>query len=648
MIGQLLTGRYLILKKLGAGGFSETYLARDKYLPHHPLCVVKHLTLSSNTISLEVAKRLFETEARILDHLGQQFDQVPTLFAYCQEYDQIYLVQEYIDGENLENWITQKRRLTAEGAVNLLRQVLPILKYIHSHQIIHRDIKPSNLIRRHQDGKVVLIDFGAACKLSETENAEPKSDALLLTIGTPGYMPEEQHLGMSQENSDLYALGMLVIHLLTGVHPQEFQQDRISGEQDWQLHLEGQRLSSSLVVILNRMIRIHAHDRYSSVDDVLIALQSLPVVQKRSQTIQQWFVPSRRSNKRQWLQGAVTLLLMIGSGYLYTHQPQAEALLTRFGLTAPQPIPLTQVHDITVAFAIDRMMISPSNRLLITAGSDHVLRLWTLPLESPLKALFGHTDKILALSMSQDGSLLASGSEDHTIRLWDTASGKLLRVLQGNRAAVTALAMSPDAQTLASGSQDGSIRLWDLKTGIERQTLVLPRSAATSGSAVTAIAYGTKLNRLISASSNYQLQIWNLQTGQLQRTFAGHTAPIVGLQVVDDQTLLSFGNDRVLVWNLQREELRQACAKNSAKSVTASLNHEDLVTVDEKGVVRLWAEQSGQFVHQQSGELGPGELGQNLAVALSPNHRYLASWNANHRLQIWQMNIAEAHLQTEK
>ncbi len=90
MIGQLLTGRYLILEKLGVGGFSETYLARDKYLPHHPLCVVKALQLSSsNALSLETAQQLFETEARLLESLGQHHTQIPTLLAYSHENDQL-------------------------------------------------------------------------------------------------------------------------------------------------------------------------------------------------------------------------------------------------------------------------------------------------------------------------------------------------------------------------------------------------------------------------------------------------------------------------------------------------------------------------------------------------------------------------------
>lgn len=636
MIGQLLTGRYLILKKLGAGGFSETYLARDKYLPHHPLCVVKHLMLSSNsTISLEAAKRLFETEARILNQIGQQCSQIPTLFAYCQEYEQIYLVQEYIDGENLENWIIQKRRLTVDGAIHLLQQTLPILSYLHSHRIIHRDIKPSNLIRRHRDGKVVLIDFGASCELSESPASEPNSDLSLLTIGTPGYMPQEQQVGLSQANSDLYALGMLVIQLLTGTHPQKFERDPISGEQEWQVHLPEQTLNPSLTAILNRMIHTHAHDRYQNTDEVSIALQALPVAKRRPRTTQNWFVSGHRTQWRRLAQGVAMLMLMVGSAYVYSHQSQTKTLLTRFGLLSAQStISLTQLHDVTVAFAIDRMMISPNNHLLIAAGADHVLRLWSIPFESPLKALFGHTDKILALSMSQDSNLLASGSKDHTIRLWDATSGKLLRVLQGNRAAVTALAMSPDAQMLVSGSQDGVIRLWNLQTGTQVKTLELP------GSAITAITYDAKINRLISASSNHQLQVWNLQTGQLQRTFAGHTAPIVGLQIVDDHTLLSFGDDRILVWDLQQETLKQSCPKDSAKSVTASLNHEHLVTVNGQGTIRLWTRKAGQFVNNRS-----GELGQNLEVALSPNHQYLASWSLNHRLQIWQMNINEMYRQ---
>jgi serine/threonine protein kinase len=277
MIGQLLTGRYLILEKLGAGGFSETYLARDKYLPRHPLCVVKRLRLSSNhSISPETAQRLFEMEASVLERLGQHHTQIPTLFAYCHEQEQVYLVQEYVEGENLGRWFAQGQRLSSKTATKLLRELLPVLDFLHSRRVIHKDIKPSNLIRRKRDGKVVLIDFGAACILPEYPSHSPaESEDLSLVIGTPGYMSDEQQQGMPQLNSDLYALGMLVIHLLTGVHPREFKQDLISGEMDWHRYLGEQTVEPKLIAILDRMVRVKPGDRYLLASDVLKDLRTL-------------------------------------------------------------------------------------------------------------------------------------------------------------------------------------------------------------------------------------------------------------------------------------------------------------------------------------------------------------------------------------
>lgn len=628
MIGHLLTGRYLILKTLGAGGFSETYLARDKYLPHHPLCVVKCLQLSSSSaITLETAQRLFETEARILDQLGQNHGQIPTLFAYCHEQDQVYQVQEYIDGESLRGWVTQSRRLVPQAAIELLLEVLPVLDYIHSQRVIHRDIKPSNLIRRRSDGKIVLIDFGAACFLPETDsNTKPESEDTPLAIGTPGYMPDEQHLGMSQLNSDLYALGILVIQLLTGIHPQQFQQDVISGELNWQTHLPESSIDPNLAAILDQMIRSHPNHRYQEASDVIAALQTLPST-TTVRPSKHWFVSNRRRNLQRMIKPAamaIALAGLVGSGWMY-HSQQTRGSLTGFHLLSPQSkVDLTLLHDLPVAFGIERLLIAPNNRILVAAGSDHALHLWSLADGVSLRTLAGHTDSVVALAVSQDSRLLVSGGNDRTIRLWDMASGKLLQTFEA-QAAVTAVAISPEADRIVSGSEDGTIRIWD------RQTTALLNTLTISDAKVTALAYGATSSSLISASRD-RLQVWNLRTGQLHRTFSGHTAPIVGLQVVDNQTLVSFGNDRALVWDLQREELMQVCSDDSAKPVTASLNSQHMIAVGDDGRIRTWTRKAGRLVRD-----GTGTLGRNLNVALSPDHLFLVSWNPNHRLQVWQL-----------
>lgn len=641
MIGQLLTGRYLILKKLGSGGFSDTYLARDKYLPHHPLCVVKCLKLpSNNTISPETAQRLFETEARVLDQLGQHHAQIPTLFAYCQEQEQTYLVQEYIEGENLGNWIAKGRRLTSESAIELLWQMLPVLDYIHSHHVIHRDIKPSNLIRRNQDGQIILLDFGAACLVSPTSSSnelngneiggnELGGEDVLLSIGTPGYMPNEQEAGASRFSSDLYALGVSVIHLLTGIHPQEFQSDPISGELNWHVHLRQHALDPNFIAILDRMVRNRSRDRYQCASDVIAALFPLMNTNtlKGWSSLQSWAAPNWRRSLRQFakpIAATAVFASVLGGWYVYDHQ-----LRTMVAEMLPsQPnMHLTLLRDLPVTSDVDQMMIAPNNRILITAESDHVLRLWSVSDGSVINTLSGHTDTVTALAMSRTGNLLVSGGDDRTVRLWDVDSGALLLTLEGHQDTITSVAMSADAQTVVSGSKDGTIRLWDLQTGMILRTFTLDDVE------ITAVAYGTQSSDLISASSDRQLQVWDLKTGKLQRTFAGHTARIEHLHVMDDNRLFSFGDDRTLEWDLEREELVQVFSTDSANPITATLNDRQMITVHDNGSIRVWTRQAGDLVSTLS-----NELGRNVNVAFSPDHHYLVSWSPTERLRIWQVN----------
>ena len=638
MIGQLLTGRYLILEKLGAGGFSETYLARDKYLPRHPLCVVKCLKLPPHsTISLEIAHRLFETEAHLLEQFGQHHNQIPTLFAYVQEQDSTYLVQEYIEGEDLSTGLRQGKRFTLKAAIALLLEMLPVLDYIHSQRVIHRDISPSNLIRRRRDGKMVLIDFGAAYCLSENESRMQPDNDLSLEIGTPGYMPDEQRLGMAQTNSDLYGLGILVIHLLTGVDPQQFKQDLISGELDWQRYLQPSSVPLELTTILDRMVRSRVSDRYQQASEVLNDLQALPASQR--------FRPRGASRRHSWAQQMVLpagTMLLIGTvalqasqgamGGWFSDYKQAKSALTQLGqkFLPRSDGQLTMLRELSIKSGVERVLIVPNNRVMVTAGADQVLRLWSLPNGKRIKTLVGSKALVTTLAISQDSKFLVSGREDGTLQLWDAALGKLLKTFKGHQKSVTAIAISPDSQTLVSSSKDRTLRQWRLNTGELLQTLSLPQAD------ITAITYGATSNTLITA--NRQLQVWDLRTGQVHRTFSGHTDTIVGLQLVNDHTLISFGKDRGLMWDLNREALVQVLPEASANPTSISRCDRNIITVHSNGSIRTWIPESGNLVMRESGTL---ERPAN--VAFSPNHDYLVTWNANQQVRFWQINDESIH-----
>jgi serine/threonine protein kinase len=639
MIGQLLAGRYLILETLGTGGFSETYLARDKYLPEYPLCVVKRLQLPpASPIDLATAHQFFAREAQILGQLSH--DQIPTLLAYCGEPEQVYLVQEYIEGESLAHWVEAGNRLTAAAAITLLLDLLPVLAYIHEQDVIHHDIKPHNVIYRHRDYKLVLIDFGAADRLSDRVSDQMPDQvpgraatSAPLTIGTPGYMPDEQDYGQSQFNSDLYALGILVIYLLTGIDPAQFQVDPISGELAWRCYLPDPTIAPPLLKILDQMVRVAWRDRYAQATDVITDLQALTTTRLApAKSIKQRWVPSQRQFWQQ-VRGVAGWLLVvgvIGGIYLSINPGPTKALWARWNVwIKPSDLHLHKLYEIPLSTKLDRMVIAPNDRILVTAGADRVLRTWSLKSGSRLRTLAHPTGKITALSISRDSQLLVSGSQDGTIYLWHLESGKLLRTFKGQSHPVLAVAINPKANMIAS-SQGGTMRLWQTN-GKLAQTWTIPDVA------ITAITYGAP-GQLISASSARadprlsQIQVWDWQTGKLQQTLIGHTTAIGLLQSVDSARLVSVGADRALLWNLPRQELATVFPIDSARSLAAVWHNQHLVTVHPNGSIRLWTKQA-EPLSKQVGQLRPSQ-----AVALSANQRYVVCWGADQRLRVWQMD----------
>ena len=275
MIGQLLARRYKIIRVLGAGGFSQTYVAQDTHIPGNPTCVVKHLKPASDSPNLlAMARQLFQREAETLVKLGNHY-QIPRLFAYFEEDQEFYLVQEFIEGHTLATELPLGKCLPESQVIQLLEEVLNILEFVHGEGVIHRDIKPDNIIRRESDDKLVLIDFGAIKQVQKqlpSVAAQEQSVATSTRIGTPGYSPTEQDRGKPRLCSDIYALGMLGIQALTGVSPDELQEDDETGEILWQ---DQAPVSSELAAILTKMVRYHFKDRYQSATEALDALDQL-------------------------------------------------------------------------------------------------------------------------------------------------------------------------------------------------------------------------------------------------------------------------------------------------------------------------------------------------------------------------------------
>jgi uncharacterized protein (TIGR03067 family) len=269
MLGEMLGDRYKVLEVLGASGMGQAYIAEDTQRPGSPKCVVKHLKpLNGDPAFAVTAQRLFIGEAEALEKLGTH-DQISKLFAYFERDGEFYLVQEFIEGHTLNAELPLGQRWSEPQVVAMLKDILPILEFIHSQGVIHRDIKPDNIVRRKQDGKLVLIDFGAV-KQIQMQQTSGGQGSMTVAIGTPGYMPTEQSSGKPRFNSDIYALGMISIQALTGLLPSQLREDE-DGEVIWRDQAEA---SKELIAVITMMTRHYFKNRYQSATEVLQAIGS--------------------------------------------------------------------------------------------------------------------------------------------------------------------------------------------------------------------------------------------------------------------------------------------------------------------------------------------------------------------------------------
>lgn len=272
----ILRGRYLPQRLLGQGGFGAAFYACDRDTPTLRPCVVKLFQPSAQLgqQQLKIAQQLFAREAEVLERLGNQHPQIPDLFAYFpivvkspssgEDEEYFYLVQEFIDGEDLEQ-ILERRGSLPEGAVKaILLSILKVLDFVHSNAAIHRDIKPSNIMKT-VDNQLYLLDFGAVKQVTGA-TASTKSTG----IYTTGYAPPEQVTGGQVfPASDLYSLAVTCIVLLTGQETSELF-DSYSNRWIWENHVTLQ--DSDLKTVLNKLLSASPQDRYGSAEDTLKAL----------------------------------------------------------------------------------------------------------------------------------------------------------------------------------------------------------------------------------------------------------------------------------------------------------------------------------------------------------------------------------------
>ena len=231
----LQSGKYIIKKVLGQGGFGITYLAENTMLEgkvaikeffFKEYCdrddASSHVTIgtSGNRELVERFKQKFIKEARTIFKLNHP--NIVRILDIFEENGTAYYVMDYIEGETLGDMVKHRGAIPEAEAVGYIKEVASALSYIHGEKINHLDIKPGNIMKRGKDGKILLIDFG----VSKQYDAETAEGTTTTPVGiSHGYSPTEQYQRHGVQSfspqSDVYALAATLYKLLTGITPPE-------------------------------------------------------------------------------------------------------------------------------------------------------------------------------------------------------------------------------------------------------------------------------------------------------------------------------------------------------------------------------------------------------------------------------------------
>ncbi len=655
----LLRGRYRVMRPIGQGGFGRTYLALDDDRLK-ARCVIKQFSPQiQGTKSLEKAVKLFEQEAVRLYELGEH-PQIPALLAYFEHDKRLYLVQQFIEGNTLLQELSQNGVFIEQRIREVLAGILPILKFVHDHQVIHRDITPSNIIRRKFDNKLVLIDFGVAKLLSVEASNQPGTK-----IGTEGYAPIEQlRSGKAYPASDIYSLGATCLFLMTQVKPEDLY-DPLEGRWLWRERLreKGQAISEPIAQILDKMLKDLVSERYPSaaavMKDLRTALSSPPVAVAQpsgftntprpaaNQSTNQPVSPPRASqpflSQPNLSQPNVNQPRVSGeppsqpninqprvSGAPPSRPPISKAPLSR------QPVSGSQqwrcLHTLTGHSRwVTAVAISADGNTIASGGLDDSIKVWDRSTGELLQTLTGHHKPINCLSISPDGQTLVSGSDDDTVRLWHLASGNLLRSLTGHTRDVSSVVISTDGQLLASGSEDRTVRLWNLATG------EMLRVFSGLAGMVRSVALSPNGQFLVSGGLDNQIKLWSLKTNEPVRTLPnGHFNSVNAVVIAPDgKTLVSASKDKTIkVWDLTIGAVVRNLAghMDSVNAIAMSRDGKLLVSGSSDTTIRLWNLETGTL----SGSLTEHISAVN-AVALTADGKCLVSGSSDSKVKVWQL-----------
>ncbi|KFE66086.1 protein kinase domain-containing protein [Hyalangium minutum] len=654
---QVARERYLLEGIVAEGGHGRILRAQDLHLER----VVALKEPISPTTSPE---ERFLREARITARL-QHPSIVPVYEAGRFPGGEPFYAMKLVSGRSLARVIESMGSLDERlAALPHVLAVAEAMAYAHSQRVIHRDLKPSNILVG-EFGETVVIDWGLAKELDQPEvpllasgatspaSADPERTQLGTILGTPGYMPPEQASGQPvDERADVYALGALLYHLLSGqapyvgTDPQEVLQ-RVLSQEPTSLAKLQPRLTQELLDIVSRAMARDPAQRYPSARELaedLRRFQRGQLVNAHRYTASERVLRFVRRHRAALLVGALAVAALLvkearDHDRILQERDRAEkerdrAEAKQLAAERAEKEARERADSLTVMEARSAVAQSPERVLPLLEslspgfqewGSARTLAAAALAQGVPT-TLRGHGGAINLAGFSADGLHVFTVSDDRTLRRWDVQTGKA-QVLETFNDEAWRFALSPDERYVASSSKDGQVRLLELATGTSRLLL------GHTGS-VGCLQFSTDGRFLYSADSHGELRKWEVASGA-GHIIGKHEGEVVALGVLSDgRHLLSAGTQDLTarLWDVE-DGTRQLIVSGtlSLTMVAASQKSSAFAVATNRGKVLLW-ESAEQLPRELEG--GRGSI---QALRFSPDGSRLAALSSEGQTLLWEL-----------
>ncbi len=567
----LLKQRYHMLKQVGKGGFGAVYQAVDTHIGNRIVAVKEMSQSGLSPQEIVAATEAFQHEVFLL--AGLKHTNLPAIYDYFTDAGHWYVVMEFIKGQTLETHLNN-RSVSLENTLAVGVQLCTVLDYLHTRQpsIIFRDLKPANVMLT-SEGHLYLIDFGIA------RHFKPGQTKDTIALGSPGYAaPEQYGKAQTTPRSDIYSLGALLHHMLTGNDP-SFTPFRFAPPQ---LPACPPTLEAALQTLIMQMLDMDANQRPASTAIVKQELERITALHSNKQARAAYSLSSHPQSVKPMLPLGARISRQ--SGYAapvraVAWSPDSTRIASGSEDGVVQVWQAEDGGDMTgrkvVSYcnhigSIYTVAWSPDGTRIASAGRDKTVQVWNIATATRWPAPFssfaggskvfayhGHTDAVRALAWSPNGQLIASAGNDHTVHVWHVNTKRTVATYRGHYSWVYTVAWSPDGTRIASAGRDKRVRIWDATTGAHIRTY------RGHTSIVRTVAWSPDGQYIASAGNDRTVQVWHAETRDLLFTLQGHVnyvnslawSPTVdnpgGLNRQSKFRILSGSHDKtVIVWDV--------------------------------------------------------------------------------------------------